>query len=293
MDDQRKRELAEEMKDLAQRFWAGEAEVCRRFWGVPRTTEEQAHWLRLQVYKEMFGSGLSGHKDGIIRGFIEKLSETLPHAQTKEQRDEFERDIRVLREEFNHYRLFADILEDATGEPVRLEKLRGWQLPEDAKLQKVRQSAREDRGRIGEAAIGFTEGGGASFFYEGRRIGGDPLSDPLSDAIAAACAIVFGDETEHGEHGASEFAHNLHTEEEWAEARDIVVTICQQRLRMRYEMFGLPSTRPASPRSPRTDRAPQRLRRLKPGIVIPGGAQRSRGISRGIRFPLPEGEVRV
>ena len=79
-------------------------------------------------------------------------------------------------------------------------------------------------------------GGGASFFAEGRQIGGDPLSD----AIAAACAVVFGDETEHGEHGASEFAHNLHTEEEWAEAREIVTAICQQRLRMRYEMFGLP-----------------------------------------------------
>ncbi|MDE2837381.1 MAG: hypothetical protein OXL97_07720 [Chloroflexota bacterium] len=236
MDDQRKRELAAGMNELAQCFWAGEAEICRQFWGMPRTTEEQAHWLRLQVYKEMFGSGLSGHRDGIIRGFIEKLSETLPHAQTKEQRDEFERDIRVLGEEFNHYRLFADILEDATGEPVRLEKLRGWQLPEDVKLQQVRQSAREDRGRIGEAAIGFTEGGGASFFYEGRKIGGDPISDQ----IAVACAVVFGDETEHGEHGASEFAHNLHTEEEWTEAREIVIAICQQRLRMRYEMFGLP-----------------------------------------------------
>ena len=99
--------------------------------------------------------------------------------------------------------------------------------------QQVRQSAREDRGRIGEAAIGFTEGGGASFFYEGRKLGGDPLSDQ----IAAACAIVFGDETEHG---ASEFAHNLHTEEEWDEAREIVIAICQQRLRMRYEMFGIP-----------------------------------------------------
>ena len=89
MDDQRKRELAGGMNELAQRFWAGEAEICRRFWGAPRTTEEQAHWLRLQVYKEMFGSGLSGHADGIIRGFIEKLSASLPHAQTKEQRNEF------------------------------------------------------------------------------------------------------------------------------------------------------------------------------------------------------------
>ena len=235
MDEQRKRALAGEMNELAQRFWAGEAEICRRFWGEPRSTEEQARWLRLQVYKEMFGSGLAGHPDGIIRGLIERLAETLPEAQTKAQRNDFERDIRVLREEFTHYRLFADILEDAVGEPVRLEKLRGWQLPEDAKLQRVRQSARADMGSIGEAAIGFTEGGGASFFFEGRKIGGDPLSD----RIAAACAIVFEDETEHGEHGASELGHSLDSEEEWAEARETVVAICQQRLRMRYEMFGL------------------------------------------------------
>ena len=236
MDEQRKRELAGEMNGLAQRFWAGEAEICRQFWGEPRSTDEQACWLRLQVYKEMFGSGLAGHPDGIIRGLIERLAQTLPEAQTKAQRDEFERDIRVLREEFTHYRLFADILEDAVGEPVRLEKLRGWQLPEDAKLQQVRQSAREGMGSVGEAAIGFTEGGGASFFYEGCKIGGDPLSD----RIAAACAIVFEDETEHGERGASELGHSLDSEEEWAEAREIVVAICQQRLRMRYEMFGIP-----------------------------------------------------
>ena len=236
MDDARKHELAAEMRDIARRFWAGEAEICRAFWGVPRSTEEQAHWLRLQVFKEMYGSGLAGHPGGIIRGLIDKLDKTLPHAQTREQRDEFERDIRVLREEFTHYRLFADILEEATGEPVRLERLREWQLPQDAELQRVRQQARERQGRVGEAAIGFTEGGGASFFYEGRKIGGDPLSD----RIAAACAIVFGDETEHGEHGAAEFAHSLDAEEEWAEAREIVVAICRQRLRMRYEMFGLP-----------------------------------------------------
>ncbi len=236
MNEPRKQELAREMQQIAQRFWAGEAEICRAFWSVPRSPEEQARWLRLQVYKEMFGSGLAGHPGGIIRGLIDKLDRSLPLAQTREQRDEFERDIRVLREEFTHYRLFADILEDVLGEPVRLESLRAWQLPEDAKLQLVRQQAREQHGRVGEAAIGFTEGGGASFFYEGRKIGGDPLSD----RVAAACAIVFGDESEHGEHGASEFAHNLETEQEWNEARAIVIAICKQRLRMRYEMFGLP-----------------------------------------------------
>ena len=202
----------------------------------PRTAGEQAHWLRLQVYKEMFGSGLVGHPDGIIRAYVEKLAAALPQAQTKERRDAFERDVRVLGEEFHHYRLFADILENATGEPVRLEQLRGWQLPEDAKLQQLRQGIRESRGRVGEAAIGFTEGGGASFFHEGRSIGGDPIADQ----IAAACAIVFGDEAEHGEHGAIALERGLDTEEEWAEVASLVTAICAQRLRMRYEMFALP-----------------------------------------------------
>lgn len=236
MDQQRKRDLAAGLSSLADSFWAGEAEICREFWSVPRGADEQAHWLRLQVYKEMFGSGLVGHSDGIIRAFIEKLSESLPNAQTKTQRDDFERDIRVLAEEFNHYRLFADILESATGEPVRLEKLRAWQLPEDKKLQQVRQWVRTEHGHVGEAAIGFTEGGGASFFFEGRKLSGDPIAEQ----IANACEIVFQDETEHGEHGATELARELDTETEWAKARELVTAICQQRLRMRYEMFGLP-----------------------------------------------------
>ena len=98
MDERRKRQLAAELDQLAQRFWAGEAEICRRFWSVPRTAGEQAHWLRLQVYKEMFGSGLVGHPDGIIRAYVEKLAAALPQAQTKERRDAFERDVRVLGE---------------------------------------------------------------------------------------------------------------------------------------------------------------------------------------------------
>ena len=236
MDELRKRELGGELNDLGRRFWAGEAEICRRFWNEPRSAEEQAHWLRLQVFKEMYGSGLVGRPEGIIRALIDKLAETLPLAQNKAQRDEFERNIRVLREEFTHFRLFADVLESATGEPVQLSTLKEWQLPEDRRLQELRQSYRESRGGLGELAVGFTEGGGSSFFFEGRKIGGDPVADE----IARACAVVFNDELEHGEHGALGLERELDSEEEWAEVREMVTAICKQRLRMRYEMFALP-----------------------------------------------------
>ena len=236
MDAGRKAELNRAMNDMGQRFWAGEAEICRQFWGEPRSPEEQAHWLRLQVFKEMYGSGLTANPGGLIRAFLEELRDQVGDAETKDQRDDFERSLRVLREEYNHFKLFADVLESVTGEPVRNDQLAGWQLPEDRKLHGVRQSMRESAGRLGELAIAFTEGGGSSFFLEARKISGDPLSEQ----IAAASAIVYADELEHGEHGALELERELDTEEDWASVREMVVSICQQRLRMRYEMFGLP-----------------------------------------------------
>ncbi len=236
MDGPRKAELARGMTDLAHSFWAGEAEICRTFWSVPRTPEQQAHWLRLQVFKEMYGSGLHANPDGMIRGLLDDLRSDVERLETRADREEYDRGLRVLREEFSHFRLFADVLEGITGVPVRLADLRTWQLAEDRKLAEARQGARERDGRLGALAVGFTEGGGSSFFYVGRDIGGDAVSDQ----IAQACSVVFGDELEHGEHGAHELEAALETEEEWAQVREMVVAICQQRLRMRYEMFGLP-----------------------------------------------------
>ena len=236
MDAKRKAELANEINQMGRRFWAGEAEICHRFWDVPRTDAEQAHWLRLQVFKEMHGSGLTGNPGGLIRAFIEELRNEVERVETKDQRDHFARSIRVLGEEFNHFKLFADILESVSGEPVRQDKLKGWQLPEDRKLQQVRQQVREREGHLGELAIMFTEGGGSAFFLVGRAIKGSPAAD----AIARACETVFLDELEHGEHGALDLERELEAEADWAKARELIVRICQQRLRMRYEMFGLP-----------------------------------------------------
>jgi hypothetical protein len=236
MDAKRQQELARELAELGQRFWAGEAEICRTFWSNHRAPQEQIRWLQLQCFKEMYGSGLHKNPRGIIRGLMDQLVEGMDMVETRKGRDEYERTIRVLREEFTHYRLFADILEGITGEPVRFAQLQEWQLPEDKKLQQVRQSWREQDPRLGEVAIAFTEGGGSGFFFEGRKIGGNPVADQ----IAAACEEIFTDELEHGEHGAHGLEDELETEEEWAKVREMITSICQQRLRMRYDMFGLP-----------------------------------------------------
>ena len=238
MDRQRAAELAKELSVLGQWFWAGEAEVCRTFFSQPRTKEEHVRWLRLQCFKEMYGSGVSGDPKGVIRGPLEQLIANLPELDTQKDRREFEYRLRFIHEEFTHYNLFADILEGLSGAPVRLEDLPGYQLPGDRKLQEVRDHFRRSDERVGAAAVGFTEGGGSALFYEGMKLRGDPGA--LLGQIGEACSVVYTDELEHQQHGAREAEEELSTEEEWGRAREMVIAICQQRLRMRCDQFGLP-----------------------------------------------------
>ena len=236
MNAQRKKQFVSELNEMGRRFWAGEAEICRQFWGQPRSNEEQSRWLRLQVFKEMYGSGLTGNPDGLIRAFLDELRDQVGVAETRDERHRVERSLRVLREEYNHFKLFADILENVTGEPVRQAALKDWQLDHDQKLQKVRQNIRESEGKLGELAIMFTEGGGSAFFYEARKLTGDSVSEQ----IARASETVYTDELEHGEHGAMDLENEIDSDEDWGKVRHLIVEICQQRLRMRYDMFGLP-----------------------------------------------------
>ena len=63
-------------------FWSGEAEACRAFFSVPRTPDEHARWLRMQTYKELYGSGLSGSAKGIddvIEGLERELQRSVVH----------------------------------------------------------------------------------------------------------------------------------------------------------------------------------------------------------------------
>jgi hypothetical protein len=236
MDAQRTAELTAELNATAERFWAAEASIARAFFSRSRTADEHARWLRVQVFKEMYGSGLFPGSGGIIMEMIEGIRSRLDGVRTVADRAAFERDLRVLREEFTHYRLFADALEEITGEPMDRASIKGWQPAQDKRLAEVRRACRERDAHLGALAVGFTEGGGSSLFAEGRRATGGP-----ADARAAqACEVVYQDELEHAEHGASGLVADLSTEAEWASVLGMLREVCEQRLRMRAEMFGLP-----------------------------------------------------
>ena len=231
MDEQRTGELRNELTRYASRYWAGEAEVARAFFGQPRTGEEHLRWLRLQAYKE-----LQPRPGGIIMRLIDTLKADYPLLEHGRGRSDFLHTIQFLEEEFRHYLLFADVIDYITGGHVTPEELGNFEYPAEHELRTFRAGLADEHGDLARFASSFCEGGGASLYYEGMLVGGDPLSD----RIAVACKGVHDDEVGHAAHGAARLTEAATSEEEWVLAREMVMAISRKRVRMRNEQFGFP-----------------------------------------------------
>jgi hypothetical protein len=231
MDAAEVRRRRNELTKFASRWWAGESEVARTFFAAPRSREEHLRWLWLQAYKE-----LQPRTDGIIIRLIEKLHAEYPKLEAGVDRTDFLGTIQFLEEEFRHYVLFADIIQHLLGRPITIPEVAKYEYEQENKLRMLRRGYAEKHGGLARFASSFCEGGGASIYYEGSRIGGDPVSD----AVARACKGVYDDEVDHAAHGADELAGASNSEADWALAHEMVAAISAQRLRMRNEQFGFP-----------------------------------------------------
>ena len=180
MDEQRKRQLADDLNDLGRHFWAGEAEVCRAFWSQPRTAEEQAHWLRLQVFKEMYGSGLSASPEGLIRGYLDELRDKLERVDTRADRDQYERELQLVRQEFSHFRLFAETRDPAALESAERDlRTASEQEPERPEILVALANLYRTAGRADEAITAYR-----------RAIEQRPLYAPVYVALASHYEVM-------------------------------------------------------------------------------------------------------
>ena len=287
-------DLRREVRALGLSFWAGEAEVARNFLTAPHAPEDHVHWLRHQCYRELRGPGLLRRPHSHVRWIIDQMHGGLPAAETRRGREDFEYQLESLRQEFTHFRLFADILEDVTGEPVRMRDLEGLRLPSDSRIERMRERLIAEDERIAHIAYSFAEGGGAGIFHAGAAL---ETADPLLLRIKRASRIVYDDEVGHGEHGAARVESVIETAAGLLTLRRMLVDVCAERLRMRSEMYGIDpdETRIAeiapagSTRSPRSDGSlhrqdghRHRLRlRHRPGRSAAaggGGGQRRRSV---------------
>ena len=231
-----KTDLMADLADLGEYFWAGEAEIATKFFAGVQKPEDHVLWLKHQCLRELRGPGLLQRDDSRTGWFMKNVQDGLPSAETREGRAELDQQMGQMWEEFTHFRFYADILEDITGEPVRMEELRGLHLPSDDRLEALRRKLLDENRKLAHFAFSFTEGGGAGIFYAAAVFETD---DPLMMRIKAAGKTIYNDEVGHYEHNADSVELGIETEE-FERLRSMIIEVCRERLRMRSEMHGDP-----------------------------------------------------
>ena len=224
-----------ELTELGERFWAGEAEIARNFLTGATKPEDHILWLKHQCYRELRGPGLLARPRSRTAWLIDNVAKGLPFAETREGRAELDQQIGQIHEEFTHFRLYADILEDISGEPVRMQELTDLELPSDKRIEETRTRLFDEDERLAQLAYGFAEGGGAGIFYAAAAL---ETADPLLLRIRDAGRLIYDDEVGHGEHNANSVEVADLSDEDYAQLKAMLIEICQERLRMRAEMHG-------------------------------------------------------
>lgn len=221
-------------------LWAGEAEVIRTYWDWSgRTRESDLNWLARQCHKEFWGGG-DARRRGLFAAPLEEMSAALKNIDRGVGRHEVLAMAAGLHQEFSHYCAFADAYDaikpagQAGVDPAGL-KDQSW--PENDALSELRATHRERYGDIGRRAHRFTEGGYCGLFREGMRLAG---RSPADDAIAAACAMVHGDEFEHMLAGIAGLAQGGFSTSDWALLCELTTAQMRQRIHMRNAQFGNP-----------------------------------------------------
>lgn len=224
-------DIVRALVNVALPYWEAEGEIARRFFAGRPGREAHLFWLRAQIWKEL--NPVDGFFNGIHRE-LAKLTESFPRIERELDRHAFGFQLRQIVEEYEHYVLFADILEQVSG--TKLDPAELVQIPEEKKLGDLRRGLVQSGSAIDKAAVLFTEGGGARLFREGAKVkGGD-----LEARIAHAMGVIYADERDHFREGARECAALIGSPADLARMQAGIVAVSRQRVAMRSEMFGHP-----------------------------------------------------
>jgi hypothetical protein len=219
---------AQRLIDAALPYWEAEGEIAKRFFAAKPSREDQIYWLKAQVWKELHP--VDGYFNGIHKE-LSRLTDLFPQVDVGVDRHEFGYSLRQIVEEFNHYVLFADILEFLTGAPVGPSET--VQLPAEKALGDARRGYVAGGNPVDAAAVLFTEGGGARLFREGAKIHGGELERK----IAHAMKVIYDDERDHFREAALQASAAIHSDADLARIVDAIVDVSRHRVEMRREMF--------------------------------------------------------
>jgi len=223
------------IEDTAARFRAGEAEVARSFFSVPRPLDQHLRWLKEQVSRELrnlreISAGeLTEQVDRVDRGF---------------SREEIVAELREHYYETRHYAMLADILEGIIGEAVDWKALDAQRGKADWSVSR-HQNGLEHRKRqqwslispLHGAAGSFNSGGAGSVAYGLIGIEGGIYEELLSETGK----MVIHDEMAHGGVlGRHPLYGLVKTNEDANTSLEIIREYSTIRLRGRNFQFGFP-----------------------------------------------------
>ncbi len=127
--------------------------------------------------------------------------------------------------------VLADIFEYLMGRPISPDDT--IQLDEEKKLGDLRKAYVVQDDPLLNAAVGFTEGGGARLFREGKELSGGKVNE----LIAKAIQIIFNDEHDRYIEQAKKAISHIKSPEDLQRKKDAIAKLNEQRVRMRAEMF--------------------------------------------------------
>lgn len=224
-----------ELTAILTQYASGNAEVVATYFNTIRTRELDILWLRHQLAREL----------STAWKFLDNLNELRSGLDRDVPRKDYEGLARAFLEELEHYRLFAEILEQEYGEPVEpahLLRFGVWSeeesLPANSEKARFEQELRRSDSRMVKIALGIGEGGGSGWLIAGSRISGGPLDQH----IARVMGEIAADEQFHGPTHIAAAADEITTEAELEEVKDVLIDYLRYHLRMKNEQFGNPLT---------------------------------------------------
>lgn len=232
------RNYARELVELATPFWETEAELTRRFFASRPSKKTWIRYLKAAVYKELNPVIGYGPTDGYACGLHMEFQNLVDRfGEDRLNRRAFHARLEQMTEEFMHYVVLAEVLEDLLER--RLEAGDAEQLPEDDRLNRMRRAYMNSDNPAARAAMELTEGGGTATFREGAKLSGGEFERKL----AAAFKVIADDEDGHVEHAAKDLEGVIRSQEDFEAAKRALLEVSMQRLHMRNEMFSHPMSR--------------------------------------------------
>lgn len=225
-------DIARTLIDTASPYWDAEAEIARRFFRCAKPADH-VFYLRAQLWKEL--NPVDGFFNGLHRE-LDKAVALFPKVGKSVDRHDYLFLLQQLVSEYSHYVMLADILERLLGRKIRPRDT--VQLPEEKKLGDLRRAYVKRGGRIGKAAVGLTEGGGAALFRVGAKLKGSALNRQT----ARAMKTIWDDEKGHYLEQAKIAAALVKSKRDLDRMQDAIRAVSLQRVMMRNEMFRAPMT---------------------------------------------------